>query len=200
LFPKIESLRYLDELKTLLEWLNENECRSYVFFRQCTLPSTRILELIKKGEHEIGLHLEDSRSFESYIGEKNVLEKHIGTLISAMSKHGSGNRRYGRRHYAPYEPEKYVDWAERSGIRIVFGNLENPALPPTTNGRVRFFPSAFWIEPAWRNTTTFPISWLRERIQQHDVVLLVHPENLLASVTLQSDFYKLLRECTPVIL
>src|SRR5690242_20558682 len=101
-FPRVESFGYLRELKELLELLNEHRARAYVFFRQCTLPSLEILDLLEAGGHEIGLHLEDSRSFKTFTEEKTALERHIGRKVNSFSKHGSGGARFGRRHHAPY--------------------------------------------------------------------------------------------------
>ena len=89
-FPKIETLGYLKELRIILHMLNEIQARAYIFFRYCTLPSQSILELIGEGDHEIGLHLENSRSFDHFVTEKQRLERHIGKAVLAVSKHGSG--------------------------------------------------------------------------------------------------------------
>ena len=72
--PRIEAFGYLKELKLMLQILNENQARSYVFFRRCTLPSQPVVRLLEQGRHEIGLHLEDSRSFASFAWEKQNLE------------------------------------------------------------------------------------------------------------------------------
>ena len=71
-FPKIESFGYLRELNVVLQLLNEMKARAHVFFRRCTLPSVPTLALMDAGGHEIGLHLENSRSFESFHNEKMI--------------------------------------------------------------------------------------------------------------------------------
>ena len=38
--------------------------------------------------------------------------------------------RYGRHHFAPYEPERYLPWAKQAGMKVFFGNLEDPRLQP----------------------------------------------------------------------
>src|SRR5262245_6419196 len=86
-FPAIESFGYLAELNRMLCMLNASNARAYVFFRRCTLPSKSTLELIDLGGHEIGLHLENSRSFETFLREKTILERHIGRSVFAVSKH-----------------------------------------------------------------------------------------------------------------
>jgi hypothetical protein len=199
-FPRIEALGYLDELKTMLHWLNDARARAYAFFRQCTMPSESVRELIAAGGHEMGLHLEDSRSFDTFQAEKQLLEHQLGRPITSMSKHGSGGARYGRRHHAPYEPEKYVDWAARAGIKVFFGNLEDANLTPAPACGVSFYPAAFWLEPAWRDVNAFPTAWLKQHARTRDVVLLVHPENVLASSELSRDFRELIGELDTVIL
>lgn len=177
----------------MLDWLNEAGASSYVFFRRCTLPSQAILDSLAAGGHNIGLHLENSRSFETFLAEKERLERHVGRKVVAMSKHGSGRSRFGLSHYAPYEPEKYVEWAGRSGMNLFLGNLEDPRIEPTvlSNG-LRVFPSAFWLEPHWRDSQRFTVPWLEDYASNRDVVLLVHPENVLASQDLVHDFRSLI--------
>ena len=128
-FPRIETLGYLEELGIILRMLNERKARAYVFFRRCTLPSPGIMELIAQGRHEIGLHLEDSRSLTRSRREED-LGTHIGRPVRAVSKHGSGGAKYGLHHHAPYEPDKYVEWARRDGMKVFLGNLEDPSIRP----------------------------------------------------------------------
>jgi hypothetical protein len=194
-FPTVESFGYLRELGEILRLLNERQARAHVFFRQCTLPSPCIQALLDKGGHHVGLHLENSRSFDAFDAEKRFLEERIGRPVRAFSKHGSGGARYGRRHHAPYEPEKYVQWGQKARMKVFFGNLEDPRLPPTRgdNGFVAF-PSAFWLEPHWRDTRVFPCSWLQEEARKRDVVVLIHPENVLESGELTEQLSFLTRE------
>ena len=190
--PVLESFGYLRELAILLTILNRTAARAYVFFRRCTVPSSHVLWLMRAGRHEIGLHLEDSRTFESFICEKTALERHTGSTVAAFSKHGSGSARYGRRHYAPYEPERYVQWALRAQMRLFLGNLEDPSLTPIQkSSSFLYFPSAFWLETPWRDTETFSVDWLRARANDADVVLLVHPENIIADAELLGQFREL---------
>ena len=192
-FPKLESFGYLAELKTILEILNEKKARAHVFFRRCTLPSPAILELMDAGGHEFGLHLEDSRSFESFCNEKSILERHIGRPVLSVSKHGSGKHKYGFHHYAPYEPENYVEWARQSGMRLFLGNLEDPTIPPlAAEPGVRVYPSAFWLEPAWRDMRRFTVKWLHAEANKSDIVLLMHADNVLADPSLVADLKGLL--------
>lgn len=193
-FPKVSGFGFLDELGTILKWLNEENARAHVFFRRCTLPSKPILDLLVEGHHEMGLHLENSRSFKTFLEEKQLVENHVGRKVSAVSKHGSGGARFGFHHYAPYEPERYVEWARQASMRLFMGNLEDPSLEPTkTSDDLLVFPSAFWLEPSWRDTQRYPVDWLMDHARQRDIVLLLHPENVLAEPELVADFRKLIR-------
>src|SRR4051812_48197679 len=111
-FPRVDALGYLAELETILRTLNSLDAPSYIFFRKCTYPSERVMQVIDEGRHTIGLHLENSRSKETFRHEKVALEQAIGRQITAFSKHGSGGAKFGYSHHAPYEPHKYLDWAQ----------------------------------------------------------------------------------------
>ena len=191
--PRVEALGYLKELEVILQMLNEAGARAYIFFRRCTLPTKSILELIDAGGHEIGLHLENSRSFETFCNEKAMLERYIGRPVVAVSKHGSGKRKYGFHHYAPYEPDKYIRWARKSGMKVFLGNLEDPTIRPLEGETdLQVYPAAFWLEPSWRDTRRFTIKWLLAQASVSDIVLLMHPDNVLADPSLTEDLKSLL--------
>jgi hypothetical protein len=192
-FPRVAGFGYLAELETMLSWLNDAKARAHVFFRRCTLPSASILKLLDAGGHEIGLHLENSRSLKTFLKEKQIVEESVGRKVTCVSKHGSGGAKYGFHHYAPYEPEKYVEWAQEASMQIFLGNLEDPRLEATKTAKgVLVFPSAFWLEPAWRDAEQFPLDWLLDRARFRDIVLLVHPENVLADTGLSGDFKRII--------
>ncbi len=199
-FPRVEAFGYLKELEIILRLLNEKRGRAYLFFRQCTVPSATIRRLVEEGQHEIGLHLEDSRSFDSFCAERSKLERQTGRRIVSFSKHGSGSAKYGLRHYAPYEPEKYLDWACKAGMKVFFGNLEDPTISSVRNNGLCAFPSAFWLEPHWRDTNAYPVEWLLKEAKTKDVVLLIHPENVLADAKLTEQFTRLISEVETKIL
>jgi hypothetical protein len=193
-FPKVAGFGFLAELRTMLVWLNEERARAHVFFRRCTLPSRSIIELLDVGCHEIGLHLENSRTFDTFLDEKQIVEQHVGRKVLAISKHGSGGATYGFHHYPPYEPERYVEWARQVSMRLFLGNQQDPSLEPTQAGNdLLVFPSAFWLEPPWRDTKKFTVDWLLDHARHRDIVLLVHPENVLAHPGLVTDFKKLIK-------
>jgi hypothetical protein len=186
--PRIEWLGYLDELKTILHILSANGKTAHVFFRKCTYPTPAVCELMESGGHQFGLHLENSRSAETFQEELGALEKKLGLRVVEFSKHGSGRLHLGRHHYAPYEPERYLPWATQAGMRVFFGNLEDPELRPVQDGELLFYPSAFWLEPFWRDTKRFPIEWLMSEAAERDVVMLMHPDNVTASAEIMREF------------
>lgn len=194
-FPRIETFGYLKELKIVLHMLNSRGARAHVFFRRCTLPSKAILGLLNAGRHTIGLHLENSRSLENFKMEKEILEQHIGEKIFIFSKHGSGNVKYGYHHYAPYEPDEYVEWARRAHMKVFLGNLEDPSIRPIIDKEGLFFyPAAFWLETHWRNTRLFTVDWLISKAKIFDIVVLIHPENVIETPGLIDEFIRLV-EC-----
>jgi hypothetical protein len=186
--PRVEWLRYLDELKTILHILNVNGKSAHVFFRKCSYPTPAVCELMEAGGHVFGLHLENSRSAEAFREELGSLERALGRRVVEFSKHGSGRLHLGRHHYAPYEPERYLPWARQAGMKLFFGNLENPELRPVMDDGLLFYPSAFWLEPHWRDTKRFPIEWLLREAAERDVVMLMHPDNVTSSPEIMSEF------------
>jgi hypothetical protein len=186
--PRMEWLRYLDELKVILRILNANGRSAYVFFRKCTYPTAALSELMEAGGHQFGLHLENSRTAETFREELASLERVLGRKVLAFSKHGSGRLHLGRHHFAPYEPERYLSWAQQAGMKVFFGNLEDPRLGPAQQGQLLCFPSAFWLEPHWRDTDKFPIEWLLREARERDVVMLLHADNVTSSPEIMREF------------
>lgn len=186
--PRLSGMRYLDELKTILGILGSNGKHAHVFFRKCTYPTPEVCEAMLAGGHHFGLHLENSRTEETFQEEHQALEKLLGQRVVEFSKHGSGRLHLGRYHYAPYEPERYLRWAAKAGMKYFYGNLENPELPPVQEGPLTYFPSAFWLEPFWRDTGKFPIQWLLNEAAQRDVVMLLHPDNVTSSPEIMREF------------
>jgi hypothetical protein len=194
-FPRIEVFGYLRELRKMLQILGDNGARAYIFFRRCTLATDDILELVAAGGHEIGLHLENSKSFEAFQIERTLMERHTGKQVLAFSKHGSGRWKYGRHHFAPYEPQRYLAWAQQAQMKVFFGNLEDPTMQSRfESGGLLYYPAAFWLEPSWRDTANFSVDWLLARARSSDVVLLVHPENVLGDPDLLRDFTRIIAQ------
>lgn len=198
--PRLERLRYLDELKTILRILNDHGRPAYVFFRKCSYPSPQVRDLMSAGNHVYGLHLENSRSAETFREELASLQRELGFPVTAFSKHGSGRYTLGRHHFAPYEPDRYLPWAREAGIRFFFGNLEDPRLAPVEDGGLLYYPSAFWLEPEWRDKKKFPIEWLLREAAGRDIVLLLHADNVTADPAVMREFRMAVEQLESVIL
>ena len=198
--PRMDWLRYLDELKTILRILNANGRSSHVFFRKCTYPTPEVCALMEEGGHQFGLHLENSRSFETFTEERQSLERMLGRRVVGFSKHGSGVLHLGRHHYAPYEPDKYLQWGKDAGMEYFLGNLENPEPGPTQDGGLLSYPSAFWLEPHWRDKKKFPIEWLLREAKHRDVVMLIHPDNVTSSPEIMREFVLAVEQLETTIL
>jgi hypothetical protein len=186
--PRMDRLGYLDDLVTILGILSDRGKFAHVFFRKCTYPTAQICKLMRMGGHQFGLHLENSRSEETFKEELHSLEQVLNQPIKFFSKHGSGRMRLGLHHYPPYEPESYLPWAKNAGLKYFFGNLENPELEPQVDDDVLNFPSAFWLEPSWRDVNRFPIEWLLREADRRDIVLLMHPDNVTGSTMIMREF------------
>ncbi len=198
--PRMRRLGYLHDLKAILNLLNERGKSAYVFFRKCTYPAPEICALMQQGGHRFGLHLENSRTAETFNEELSSLENRIGQRVAAFSKHGSGRLRLGLHHYPLYEPARYLPWAREAGLKLFFGNLENPELEPEQQGELVYFPSAFWLEPLWRDVSRFPIEWLLREAPKRDIVMLLHPDNVTASPETMREFLLALDSLDTILL
>jgi hypothetical protein len=141
-----------------------------------------------EGGHQFGLHLENSRFAETFNEELLCLEGMLGRSVTGFSKHGSGRLHLGRHHYAPYEPEKYLPWGKDAGMKYFLGNLENPELRPVQDGELLYYPSAFWLEPHWRDKKRFPLEWLLREAAERDIVMLLHPDNVTSDAEIMREF------------
>jgi hypothetical protein len=192
--PPILMFPYLEYLNDFINYLNNRNIQGYFFFRKCTLPTIKTLNLLKKGKHIIGLHLENSRSFETFKNEVDIIKSHTKSKVEVFSKHGSGKYKYGLHHYPLYEPEKYLEWGSKLGMKIFLGNLEDPTIPFSyTNNNMLFFPAAFWLEYSWRNIILFDINWLIQESKNRNIVLLIHVENVLYNKLFLNEFETIIR-------
>ena len=192
-FPAIYALGYLNHLKIFLEFLSEKEIKSHIYFRKCTLPHKRWAgESLLEG-HMLGLHAEDTRSYESLKKElKGVQSCFAPKKINSFTKHGSGYLKLGRYHYPPYEPDKYLRWAETLGIPFLFGNEENIYESQNTESIYQYYPGMFWIE-RYRNEDSDQLT-LPEVVRisiNKNVVVIIHPEHFIDNKQVKTDMMEL---------
>lgn len=66
LFPALDSLRYLESCKEVVNDLNSRGLKAPVFFQPFTVPNKDFaLELMKKG-HSVGLHAVHTKDFKAF--------------------------------------------------------------------------------------------------------------------------------------
>lgn len=181
---------YLSHLKKLMLYCNEQKIRGYFFHRICTAPTAEIIELYKNGGHKTGLHAENTRNYETFSAELSSLSKLTGQRIISFTKHGSGDLKLGKYHYAPYEPEKYSEWAKASGSGFHFGNLIIDKAENFTciNG---LYPYMFWIDNGSRHAGLNKIEDVIELAKTKDVPVLIHPCEFNTSQDSRNDFMNL---------
>ncbi|MBI5055596.1 MAG: hypothetical protein HZB61_03135 [Nitrospirae bacterium] len=175
-FPAITSLGYLHDLKKFLLFLSEEKISAHIYFRKSTLPPREWLNNGLLKPHKLGLHAEDTRSFETFKKELEEVQSHFDTWkLSSFTKHGSGKWKSGRSHYPPYEPYKYLRWGKALGISFLFGNHEDISESHKLYGRYKFYPGAFWIDrPATDIKRVIDIAG------KTNLVVLIHPADFLA--------------------
>lgn len=188
-FPRFIARRfYLAHLKRFLEYCNAMGIKGHIYHRLCTVPNETIVKLLTEGGHKLGFHAENTRSYDSFFKElTDFTNKVASAQVDSFTKHGSGELKLGKHHYAPYEPEKYKAWAATSGIAFYFGNgicMQKSDF----NSVDGFYPSMFWIEPEYRGGEFKSISDIISIAKESRVIVLIHPSNYDASAVVAGEF------------
>ena len=69
------------------------------------------------------------------------------------------------------------------------GNKENPEEREKLEDGILFFPSAFWLNRNYREDK-FTIDWLADESVNRNIVVLVHPEDVVAGTKLTVREYE----------
>ncbi len=191
--PIFRSFKYLSHLNEFLEYCNTQHVPAHVYHRICTVPNKRTMELLEAGGHKLGLHAENTLSFETFSKElMSFKEKVQPSTVGSYTKHGSGIIKLGKHHYPPYEPDKYKDWYEKTGTAIYFGNgiIRSKDDIYCENG---FFPNMFWLERDYRDSGFNELQDLLDAARSKDVVALIHPCNYQRVKDVSNDFKLLVK-------
>ena len=190
-FPMIGALGYLQPTLHFLEYLNKNDISGTFFHRNCTVPDEKVVKLLKEGNHAIGFHAENTKNLGTFQEELLQFRKNIFDLeCNSFTKHGSGDIKLGKNHYAPYEPEKYRDWARQLQLNYNFGNgICVTAGDFEIEGD--FYPSMFWIHRDYRNDKFNDLTMLVEAAKKTDIPVVIHPSNFTADLQVAGDFRRL---------
>ena len=190
-FPAISSIGYLHHLKKFLAFLSEEEIEAHIYFRRYTLPPKRWLSESFLDGHMIGLHAENTKNYDTFKKELEEVQAHFSPrILSSFTKHGSGQLSLGRNHYAPYEPSKYLKWAEALGIPFLFGNEEINKSSEFSEQN-QFYPRMFWIDRFYSDYERLTLQSVIDVAKEKNVIVIIHPANFMASKQVEDDMRKL---------
>ena len=190
-FPFVRiKIGYLSHLKEFIEYCNSNDIVGTFFYRLCTSPDPKTIELMEKGKHNAGLHLENSSSKTTFLEELNMLQSISGIKIDTFSKHGSGIYKLGKYHNPKYEPEVYKKWSKEFNISFPSGN-GIPLNSHDLQSKDGFFESVFWIEQEYRAASFDRLEDLIKFATNNDAVVLIHPCNYIADIHTKKSFHRL---------
>ena len=188
LFLGIDSLGYLKSCKLIADDLFERGITASFFFLPFTLPSrTFVQELMKEG-HNVGLHAVHTKEYTDFSADIHRASKSLGKILG-FTKHGSGRFKLSRSHDPNYNSDKFIDFARMSNLKFFLGNGENPDEGWQYKDGVLYFPSAFWLNRNYREDN-FTVDWLVKASRDRDVVVLMHPEDVMEGTNLMTREYE----------
>jgi len=183
---------YLAQLDEFLNYCNKVSIKGYFYFRICTIPDENIKKLLKNGGHKAGMHAENTRNYDTFKNEYEKLLDLSNIKLDSFSKHGSGKIKLGKHHYAPYEPDKYIEWAKKLNISFPFGN-DICSCAEDLKITDDYYPKIFWIEREYRNEHFKNLSKLIEVAKKEIVPILIHPSNFNSTAAVRNDFKELIQ-------
>ena len=190
--PHINFLGYCEALKIFTEYLVELGVRGTIFFKYITVPKGELAKRLLNEGFEVGLHLYSATSFEGFLKEKGVIERTFNTTILGFSKHGDGFLKTSRKHAWRYEPEKYVRWGLRAGLRYFSGNIHDVIAKPIKYNGFVHIPQVLYVEP-WARRVRVDIKPAAEYAERgHLVVALIHPRNWILFESARREFERMI--------
>lgn len=192
-FPKIDLFGYLKATEEFIKFCNANGVKGFFYFRNCTVPNKKVIALLKEGNHKVGFHAENTRSLETFEKELALFRSRINGLeVTSFTKHGSGDIKIGRHHYAPYEEANYRDWANQLKIKFPFGNAICEAKVDFDDVR-KFYPKMFWIHHDYRHESMKTIENALEIAAESTITIIIHPSNFIAEPFVRSEFQRIVK-------
>jgi hypothetical protein len=176
-FPVWDSFGYLRSAQRLFERERSAGIQASWFFRAVTKPTKGFRRNLVKEGHEIGFHA-DRIVVESHF--RVDLEYVADTLrFAGFTKHGS------RGLHTPvgvglgevYDLELCIRRAKENGLAYFCGSDVVPTDAFRDVEGVSLFPSVFWVWPGYMEDGKFTVDWLIDYQRDHDVVVLIHPED-----------------------
>ncbi len=185
---------YLSHQVQFLEFCNQNKVPGYFYYRTCTRPNEKVLELMDAGGHKTGFHAENTRTLETFEAELTAFRNKLpGVEVGTFSKHGSGVLKLGKHHYPPCEPEKYLEWAKQVKCIYPSGNDICETAEDLYADENGFHKRIFWVEPDYRVPGFNTVEQLVQAAKKERVVILVHPENYITHKQVADEFKLLVK-------
>lgn len=189
LFMGIDSLGYLESCKDVVKDLDDRGIKASIFFQPFTVPNKEFAQELMKGGHSIGLHAVHTKDFKDFTRDLDKISRRFDGKIYGFTKHGSGKLKLSRRHDSKYDSEKFVEYAKQSDLRYFLGNRENPEEKEKIADGILYFPSAFWLNRNYREDR-FTIDWLADESIDRNIIVLIHPEDVIAGTELMVREYE----------
>ena len=173
--PKLTQLGYLDNAMRLLERLTTAGIQATWFFRTVSTPTKGVLSHFTDTNQGLGLHAEQTSSFELFSREVKIWEKRFGRRPTGFTKHGSGKLKLSRKHDPNYAPEQLVEYCRKAGLSYFIGNHHEYKDSFIEYEDVIFAPSVFWLDRTTLYDTSFSLETVIEDSSRRPLILLVHP-------------------------
>ena len=191
--PHWRILGYLEHFYKFIDYLKSIGVRASIFFKYITLPSRDYVKTLISYGFEVGMHLYSATNESEFFKELERVRKGLGVSIEGFSKHGHGERRLSRKHAWHYEPEKYIKWGIKAGLKYFSGNT--PGVKAETKvftGKFTYVPQVFCVEPSSRRVKA-SIDEVVDHVNSGGLsVALVHPINWFASGDVRRELDRLL--------
>jgi hypothetical protein len=193
-FPILPRMGYLHAVKTFLRFCNSENISCMMYFRHCNAPDQETLDLLDEGNHVFGFHAENTRSFETFRNEFQAFQnKFNNRAIQSFTKHGSGYYRLGKNHFAPYEPEKYIAWANQLGLKFSFGNQKANCRDNFQDPK-DFYPKMFWLESEHQENGFTSLNEIVDIANNNIVPIITHPENFCSRKEVRDSLQQLVQQ------
>jgi len=189
LFFGIDSLGYLESCKRVVYDLNDRGIKASIFFQPLTVPNKGFARLLKEMGHSIGLHAVHTKNYNDFLNDFGKLTKYFDGKIHGFTKHGSGKLKLSRKHDNKYDFETFIAYAKQSNLKYFLGNKENPNENEQLLDGILYFPSAFWLNRNYREDV-FTVDWLIEESKNRNIVVLMHPEDVIVGTALMAREYE----------
>ena len=189
---------FVELSQTLADDLNDRGIKASLSFQPFTVQNKDFAqELLKKG-HSIGLHAVHTKDFKNFLGDLGKISRRFDGKVCGFTKHGSGKSKLSRRHDLNYDPEKFIESAKQTNLKYFLGNGENPKERGEVVDSVFYFPSAFWLNRNyWEDK--FTIDWLADESVNRNIVILMHPRDVVGGTELLVRDYEWILDKVKII-